>query len=324
MKFTMDFSQLNPKKLVEDFETCGWTRITVDQEFTQKYKNFLQLTEKFFSMTEEKKRALVNPHGIVIPGYLPYPGGKDGYFHDSTQMYHKGLHQRDQEHESGIRSFMRYANQRSELRDFEESIYQLCLFNQNLSLKILELIENYFKIPRGDFTRLVDGGWSIQRAMIYPKIESRERVNSLTVGEHRDTSVFTITLGGSQSGLENKNFQGEWEEIKDDSRSLIIGVGGMLQQLTNGNFKNMFHRVRILDSHLSTSRISTPFFCWPRPEAILEPHPIIMKKFCQNQRYPRQLAIRHLEQNLSVPFSHAEDKQLIDEYMGGYDIKRAA
>lgn len=321
MKNIVRFNQLDFEKVCIDFETKGWTKINPPENIKDVYFNFLKYSHEFFERQDLNKEKLVNPHGLAFPGYLVYPGGKDGYFQDTTQMYHVSLYDREVKSNTGLKSFTRYANVWPEFEEFEKYFKLLRDYFHSLSLTALECVEKYYEINSGDLTSLIENGWSLQRAMMYSPFKDESRVGSLTVGEHRDTSLLTITLGGSQPGLELKNEYGDWESLCGKEAQVVIGVGGMLEQISNGNFKNMFHRVKYVQETQEQARVSSPFFCWPKPEAILEPHPKILSRYNQIPRYQSQLAIRHLEQNLMVPFSYPDEQEAIDKF---YQKKKKA
>lgn len=316
MKKVFNIQSLDFKKICNDFETQGWTKIAPSEEVKRIYFNFLKHSHEFFDRGSELNSKLVNPDGLVFPGFLTYPGGRDGYFQDTTEMYHVSLFEESKSGPDNIKSFKRYGNAwPTELPQFKSAFIEMRDYFYNLSKEVLSAVEKYYEINSGEITELIEDGWSMQRAMRYHPTHDPSRVGGLTVGEHRDTSLLTLTFGGSQPGLELKNTEGDWVGVCGKSADVIVGVGGMLELITNGNFKNMFHRVKYVEETVEASRVSSPFFCWPKPESVLKPHEKIMRKHNQNIRFPTQLAIRHLEQNLMVPFSYQEDSEIIDQYM---------
>lgn len=313
---------INSKKIGHDFETQGWTSIAIEPKNKNIFKNFLAHSHDFFNQPVEQKSGLVNPAGLVVPGYMVYPGGRDGYFNDTTQMYHATMFDQTHAGKDNLKSFTRYGCVWPNDEKFVRAVKNLRDYFYQLSLETLTAVEEFYGIDSGELTELVVDGWSMQRTMKYEAANDESRLGSLTVGEHRDTSLLTLTFAGSQPGLEIKNFEGDWMSVDPEVDEVIVGVGGMLEQITNGNFKNMFHRVKYVPQTIEHPRISTPFFCWPKPEAVLTPHPKVMQRYQQTARYPTQLAIKHLEQNLMVPFSFEEDQEYFKNYK--YSYKKAA
>jgi isopenicillin N synthase-like dioxygenase len=230
-------------------------------------------------------------------------------------MFHASLFEQEGAGFNQIKSFTRYASIWPKgHEEFKETLSLVRDYFFDLSKQVLSCVEDYYDMPKGDLSEMIEDGWSVQRAMLYHPYKDESRVGSLSVGEHRDTSLLTITFGGSQSGLELKDEYGNWVPVCGKEADVIIGVGGMLEHIVNGNFKNMFHRVKYTQDTLDQARISTPFFCWPKPESVLATHPSVLKKHNQRSRFSTQLALEHLEQNLMVPFSYAEDKNEIENY----------
>ncbi|MEX2366856.1 MAG: hypothetical protein WD601_09630, partial [Pseudohongiellaceae bacterium] len=73
----LEFPEMDSEKICTDFEIKGWTKFAPSEAVKALYFDFLNYSQQFFERDQELNNKLVNPHGLVFPGYMTYPGGRD-------------------------------------------------------------------------------------------------------------------------------------------------------------------------------------------------------------------------------------------------------
>ncbi|CAE7213759.1 F6H1-1 [Symbiodinium necroappetens] len=95
---------------------------------------------------------------------------------------------------------------------------------------------------------------------------------------HTDSSLITVAPKSSAPGLEVKDLQtGEWfnvEDLLNDGEALLF-VGDPLDYASGHRYPALMHRPAVCRGSSAASsmehRISTPFFLYPRSDAVLAP-----------------------------------------------------
>ncbi|MCB1111470.1 MAG: isopenicillin N synthase family oxygenase [Chlamydiales bacterium] len=109
-------------------------------------------------------------------------------------------------------------------------------------------------------------GENLMRPIHYPQNCPK---GTIWAAEHTDIDLFTILPKSTADGLEVRDDQGVWHPVRVPEGSIIINVGDMLQNLTNGVFKSSVHRVR--DPGKGEERYSIVFFIHPRGDCPMDP-----------------------------------------------------
>ena len=99
------------------------------------------------------------------------------------------------------------------------------------------------------------------RLLHFPAL--KEGKSFLRIGGHEDASFATLLVTFNNQGLEYQNEEGVWVGVEPRSGSVILNIGKLLSQLTEGRFKATRHRVR----DIQTDRYSAPFFLEARSDA---------------------------------------------------------
>lgn len=159
----------------------------------------------------------------------------------------------------------------SELPEFNkvgEACYKAL---ENCGLELLKAIALYLKLPEIYFDKYAINGNSILRPIHYPPITSEPK-SAVRAGAHEDINLITLLIGASADGLEILNKKGEWIAVTVLEDSIVVNVGDMLQNLTNGVLKSTTHRVvNPPKENWGNSRYSFPFFLHPISEMPLNP-----------------------------------------------------
>ena len=80
----------------------------------------------------------------------------------------------------------------------------------------------------------------------------------------------TILPAANEPGLQVQAQDGQWLDVPGDFGHLIVNIGDMLQEASQGYFPSTSHRViNPTGVNSGKSRISLPLFLHPRSEVVL-------------------------------------------------------
>lgn len=129
-------------------------------------------------------------------------------------------------------------------------------------------IKDRFSMP---LVEMVNGSsQTMLRVIHYPPSNIEPDEKCLRAGEHTDPNLITLLPAPTSAGLEIRDRDGFWQHVSHDSGAIIVNAGDMLQFISHGYFRSIFHRVIRKSGPLSqTSRYSMPLFIHPRPEVRL-------------------------------------------------------
>ena len=118
---------------------------------------------------------------------------------------------------------------------------------------------------------MVDGSiTNLLRIIHYPPLRDDDDKKALRAAAHEDINLITILLSGSKPGLQVKDTENNWVDVKSDYGSLVVNIGDMLQECSKGYYPSTTHRViNPVDMKKNQSRYSMPFFLHPRDEVVL-------------------------------------------------------
>ena len=134
---------------------------------------------------------------------------------------------------------------------------------------------------------IIDSEQTMLRVLHYPPIPEGQPV--LRAAPHEDINFLTLLPAADGPGLELQLPEGAWISVPQQPGQLIVNIGDMLQEATEGFLPSTTHRVATPDvSHQSASRMSLPLFLHPRPEVVL------------SERYSAQQYLRQRLNELGV------------------------
>ncbi len=110
---------------------------------------------------------------------------------------------------------------------------------------------------------------NLMRIIHYPPIRETDHPDELRAAEHTDINLITLLISGSQPGLQVKNKDKEWVNIKSKKGQIVINTGDMLRECSNNYFPSTIHRVINPKTNNNLSRFSIPLFLHPRPNVVL-------------------------------------------------------
>ena len=197
------------------------------------------------------------------------PEKQDGYFPFRTENA-KGYPTKDLKEFYHIYPWGRFPD--------DLSVATMVLYDQILEVtsNLLEWIESnsprHIKAHYSEHlkTMIIGSKTNLLRVIHYPPLDGTEEHSAVRAAAHEDINLITLLVAGTQPGLQVKDTNGKWHEVPSDLGSLVINVGDMLQEASNGYFPSTTHRViNPIGNINNESRYSMPLFLHPRDDVIL-------------------------------------------------------
>ena len=108
---------------------------------------------------------------------------------------------------------------------------------------------------------------TLLRILRYPPLTGAEPPGSIRAAAHEDINLITMLPSASEPGLEIKPAGSDWMPIESPDGSIVINIGDMLQELTEGIMPSTTHRViNPAGDAAKVARLTAPVFCHPYPE----------------------------------------------------------
>ena len=108
---------------------------------------------------------------------------------------------------------------------------------------------------------------NLMRVIHYPPLSQNINYNSVRAAAHTDINLITVLVSGSQPGLQVKDKEGNWINVKSKKGQMVINIGDMLQECSDGYYPSTVHQV--INTTNNTSRFSIPLFLHPRRDVVL-------------------------------------------------------
>lgn len=228
--------------------------------------------QSFFAMDEETKKQYAGIRGGAR-GYTPFgqEHAKDNPYPDLKEFWHVGQtppadHPLSKVYPANVWP--------KEIERMEETVLKLYKALENCASTMLCALEEYFKLPQGTFSSMMQNGNSILRAIHYPPLPAAPPAGSVRAAAHEDINLITLLSESKGSGLEILTHEGQWLAVDALEGDIVVDSGDMLSRVTNGIVPATTHRVVNPEGSKNTSRYSIPFFVHPYPECDLSvlPH----------------------------------------------------
>lgn len=145
-----------------------------------------------------------------------------------------------------------------------------------LAAELLDWVEQYspadvavnYREPLSNM--IAESQKTLLRILHYPPLTGSEAPGAIRAAAHEDINLLTVLPAANEPGLQVKGREGDWLDVPSDFGNLIINIGDMLQEASNGYFPSTTHRVINPEgADMTKSRISLPLFLHPRPEVEL-------------------------------------------------------
>ncbi|NGX27788.1 MAG: hypothetical protein K940chlam6_01726, partial [Chlamydiae bacterium] len=192
--------------------------------------------ENFCARSLEEKMEIHDLRVNGQRGYIPGESAKGEELGDFKEFLHVGRELSDEEIER--RHF--WKNIWPEDGSLKEELYNLFLALEEHKVTIESALAEAIGMPKDFFTNMTADGDVLLRASHYPANPPKGRIWG---AEHTDIDLFTILPRATAKGLQVKNKEGKWIDIKVPENAFIINVGDMLENITNGEFHSGLHRV---------------------------------------------------------------------------------
>mgnify|MGYP001216340661 CR=1 FL=1 len=208
-----------------------------------------------FFNSDVKNNYLFDP--VKQDGYFPYlsENAKGQTIKDLKEFYH-------------IYNWGRYPSEISDKTNL--LIQEFKKMAQHLLFQINEhspdSIKNSYSIPLDQM--ITDSNENLLRIIHYPPLIGEENPQAIRAGAHEDINLITLLVAGSEAGLQVMDTDGSWVNVSTSPDYIIVNIGDMLQECSNGYFPSTTHRVINPSTH-NVSRYSMPFFVHARDEVVL-------------------------------------------------------
>lgn len=245
------------KQFVESLRATGFGVLTnhpIKQSLVDKiYKDW----GDFFAGTEKQ-------------GFMFDPVKQDGFFSTEKAESAKGETEKDIKEYYHIYPWGRIPEQlKADAMEYYNSTSELAaeLLNWVEQHSPVDVAKHYFE-PLSNMIK--DTPNTLLRVLHYPPLTGNEPAGAIRAAAHEDINLLTILPAATEPGLQVKDKDGNWLDVPADFGMLIINIGDMLQEASQGYFPSTSHRVINPSGEAAThSRISLPLFLHPRDEVRL-------------------------------------------------------
>ena len=209
-------------------------------------------------------------NGDEKTGYAFSKETQDGWFSTEISETAKGFTQKDIKEYFHIYPWGRIP---PSLKDDAMQYYGLA---NGLAAELLSWVEQHtpadiaknYREPLSNMIK--DSRQTLLRVLRYPPLTGQEPAGSLRAAPHGDINLLTILPAANEPGLQVQAKDGSWVDVPCDFGMLIINIGDMLQEASQGYYPSTIHRVvNPVGEGAKKSRISLPLFLHPRNEVVL-------------------------------------------------------
>ena len=203
--------------------------------------------------------------------YLFDKENQDGYFPMDVSEVAKGENIKDIKHFYHL--YFPNGRYPSEVSDNAHKMFKQMI---ELGKTLLQWIDNYIdselalKLPMRLRDTISEPN-TLLRILHYPVLGGDEEVGAVRAAAHEDINLITLLPIASSPGLQVQSpSNNDWYDVPCDSESIIVNIGDMLQEMTNGEYIATKHRViKPVGEIENVDRISTPCFIHPKAEVYL-------------------------------------------------------
>lgn len=195
---------------------------------------------------------------------------QDGYFSTEISETAKGHTQKDIKEYFHVYPWGRIP---AALKDDAMAYYRIA---NELAGELLSWVEKHTpadiaKNYREPLSHMIeDSRLTLLRVLRYPPLTGQEPAGSLRAAAHGDINLLTILPAANEPGLQVQTQTGDWVDVPGDFGMLIINIGDMLQEASQGYYPSTQHRVvNPTGEGAKKSRVSLPLFLHPRNDVVL-------------------------------------------------------
>ncbi|WP_394779567.1 2OG-Fe(II) oxygenase family protein [Undibacterium sp.] len=193
------------------------------------------------------------------------PEKQDGYFSPKVSETAKGNTKRDLKEFYHIFPWGRYP---AEVSDAASKYYDQ---GASLAAELLQWVEDHspadikakYSMPLSDM--ITGSEQTLLRVLHYPPLTGDEEPGSVRAAAHEDINLLTILPAATQAGLQVQGKDDKWFDVPCDFGMLIVNIGDMLDEASEGYYPSTSHRVmNPTGDEAKKSRVSLPLFLHPR------------------------------------------------------------
>lgn len=197
-----------------------------------------------------------------------------------------------------------------EIPEFKPLAQKIERIARMLSYQFLYRFENILDIPAGKLVEKHIDGSSTMRMIHYPAWNGEIKEGQVRGGSHTDYGSITLLwrfddVGGLQVQDRQTN---EWVDVPCIEDSIVLNVADMFQRWTNDTLHSTNHR--IVNTDLSKSRYSMPYFVDPGRDVMIE------NLTKQPSKYPPISAYEYLKWRLAQSYvddTYKENEEISEQ-----------
>ncbi len=256
------------RTLGEALETFGFVAI-IDHDVPEALlsESYARAAE-FFALPEDTKRRYEDVESGRQRGYtsLGVEHAKDQLVPDIKEFWHVGRLQGD----------VPPNIEPAEPVNFTTTFNRLFAELDRVATTLLESVGAYLGKPEGFFEDFTRGGNSVLRIIHYPPLSNDVEPGAVRAAAHEDINLITVLPVATEPGLQLMTRDGAWVDVQTPPNVMVCDTGDMMQLLTGRRLRSTTHRVVNPPGDANRSRFSMPFFCHPRPDAVLQQQPEVL------------------------------------------------
>jgi isopenicillin N synthase-like dioxygenase len=236
--------------------------------------SLLDLSRRFFELSEEDKLAIENVHSPQFRGYTRVGGELTAGNIDWREQIDIGIDRETVPAGPGVADYQRLEGPNlwpSALPELETVATQWHNELHRVSLKLMRAWATALGAPEDVFDdAFAEKPFSLMKIVRYPGESNPEPKQG--VGVHRDGGVLTLLLVEPGKGGLQVEHEGEWIDAPSVPGAFVVNIGEMLELATGGYLKATLHRV--ISPLVGNDRISVPFFFNPSLDTVMPRVPL--------------------------------------------------
>ena len=260
-------SKTAPLEFVKSLSNTGFA-IIYNHNIDKKLIDNVYSDWKSFFKTKNKHTYLFDYE--KQDGYFPFKSeNAQGYkYKDLKEFFH----------------IYRWGRYPSEISNKTKQIHKELL---SLGSQMLDYLDEYapqrirekFSMKLSDMIN--DSGQNLLRVIHYPPVEFKDiEGGAIRAAAHTDINLITILI--AEPGLQVLDQDEKWVNVELPKNSIVVNIGDMLKECSQGFYKSTVHRVVNPDSNANISRYSMPLFIHPRDEVKLSKR-FTAKEYLENR-----------------------------------------
>lgn len=243
----------------------------------------------FFALPMDEKMKTNFPANNGQRGYVPGESAKGVKYGDFKEFYHVGR----QIDADKVQTLNTWQNVWPENFPLQGPLYDLFSALEKYTVPLGAAIAEAIGAPQEMITDMTLEGDALMRAIHYPASPPKDR---LWAAEHTDIDLYTILPRATADGLQVRNQEGEWVDVKVPEGAFIVNGGDMLENLTNGEFRSGPHRVVAKEG--GYERYSLVLFVHPKSQDRLDPLSPCVERTGGVRKYANATRLELLEERL--------------------------